>query len=77
MIGMYLGVFVFIIGFIITFILCRNIECPMSNDFLDFPLIIKLGIIFIFVGILFFWFFAFSELFLCPSLYDLLSCISI
>lgn len=51
MIGIYLGVFIFVSGIIIT-LSCRNIKVPMNGDFWDMPICIKVGILAIIGGAL-------------------------
>lgn len=52
MIGVYIGIFLFITGFIMTFFVNRNVKVPISNDFWDMPARIKIGILCLIIGIL-------------------------
>lgn len=52
MTGVYIGLIMFCIGTIITSILNRNVKVPISNDFWDMPIRIKIGILLVIVGIL-------------------------
>ena len=52
MIGIYLGIFIFVVGSIITLVVNGNVEVPISNDFFDMPIRIKIGIALILLGIL-------------------------
>ncbi len=53
MVGVYLGVIIFVTGAIMTFI-NRNVEVPMSSDFWDMPTKIKIGILLFVFGVLLF-----------------------
>lgn len=52
MIGIYLGIIIFIIGIIMTLFINRNEQVSMNGDFFDMPKRIKIGILFIIFGIL-------------------------
>ena len=52
MIGIYLGSIIFVIGAVMTLFINRNVQVPMSGDFWDIPMRIKIGILFIIFGIL-------------------------
>lgn len=54
MIGIYLGIIVFLIGAIITLLVNRNVKVPIDGDFWDMPTRIKIGIIITILGILLF-----------------------
>ena len=54
MIGMYLGTVLFLIGAFITLVVNRNVEVSMSDDFWDLPVRVRIGILFIVLGILLF-----------------------
>lgn len=50
--GIYLGVIVFLVGAIMTIVINRNIEVPMSGDFWDMPTRVKIGILLLILGVL-------------------------
>lgn len=52
MIGIYLGSIIFVIGAVMTLFINRNVQVPMSGDFWDMSMRIKIGILFIIFGIL-------------------------
>lgn len=54
MIGMYLGTVLFLIGAFITLVVNRNIKVSMSDDFWDLPVRVRIGVLFIVLGILLF-----------------------
>ena len=54
MIGIYIGVFIFIVGSILTLIINRNVKVPIGGDFWDMPLRIKIGIFMILIGVIIF-----------------------
>ena len=52
MIGIYLGIIIFVIGVFMALVINRNVKVPMSDDFWDMPTKIKIGMLFIIFGIL-------------------------
>lgn len=52
MIGIYLGIIIFMIGAVMTLFINRNEQASMNGDFWDMPKKIKIGILFIIFGIL-------------------------
>ena len=52
MIGVYIGLFLFFTGFVMTFFLNRNVKVPISNDFWDMPARVKISILCLIIGIL-------------------------
>lgn len=52
MIGIYLGIIIFFIGVIMTLFINKNVKAPMGGDFWDMPTRIKIGILFVILGIL-------------------------
>ena len=63
MVGVYCGLFMYVIGIVMT-MLSLNVEVPMSGDFCDFPVKIKIGLLCIFIGVLVI---AFSGLFMVST----------
>ena len=52
MVGLYLGVVMFVVGAFMHIFMNRNVEVSVSGDFWDMPLRIKIAIISIIFGIL-------------------------
>ena len=52
MIGIYLGIIIFMIGVVMTLFINRNEQASMNGDFWDMSKKIKIGILFIIFGIL-------------------------
>ena len=52
MIGIWIGIIIFIIGVVMELIINRNVQVPMGGDFWDMPIRIKIGMLFIIFGIL-------------------------
>lgn len=52
MIGVYIGLFLFFTGFVMTFFLNRNVKVPISNDFWDMPARVKISVLCLIIGIL-------------------------
>lgn len=52
MIGVYIGIFLFVTGLIMNFFVNRNVKVPISNDFWDMPTRVKIGILCPIIGIL-------------------------
>lgn len=54
MIGLFMGVILFIVGGFLTLFINSKKEVPMGGDFWDMPLCVKIGILLVISGILIF-----------------------
>lgn len=52
MIGIYIGITIFVIESVMTLLINRNVKAPIDSDFWDMPIRIKIGILFIIFGVL-------------------------